>query len=97
MARRPKGPISPGYVRRTSPTACSVMPFTGSSVEEMEQLRYLARTYARAVPYGLDWPLNFWADRIGFDEHDDTARLWLSAYHSRNTDPALIAGSNTRH
>ena len=95
--RRRTGPIAPGYVRRTSPTACSVMPFSGSSVEEMEQLRYLAKTYARNVPYGLDWPFNFWSERIGFEAGDHAAHCWLTGYFNRNTDPALVAGNETRH
>jgi len=51
------GPITPGYVRRISPTAVSVMPFTGSSVDDMEQLRWLAQQYAKQVPFGLDRPM----------------------------------------
>lgn len=94
---KPKGPITPGYVRRISPTAASVMPFTGSSVEDMEQLRHLARQYAKHVPFGLDWPVNFWADRIAFDAGDHAARLWLDGYFSRNTDPAVLPGNTTRH
>lgn len=78
--RTRKGPISPGYVRRTSPTSCSVMPFTGSTVEDMEQLRHLARAYARQVPFGLDWPVNFWADKIGWETEDQAARVWLNHY-----------------
>lgn len=96
MARRPQGPISPGYVRRTSPTACSVMPFSGSSTDDMEQLRWLARQYARNVPFGLDWPLNFWADRIGFDAEDHAARCWLAAYHNKHAQSAQ-AGNETGH
>lgn len=95
--RRRTGPISPGYVRRTSPTACSVMPFTGSSIEDMEQLRHLAKQYARQVPYGLDWPVNFWADKIGWETEDQAARVWLNAYFSRNTDPAVQPVNTTRH
>lgn len=95
--RHRKGPISPGYVRRTSPTACSVMPFTGSTAADMEQLRFLARQYARQVPFGLDWPLNFWSDRIGFDTGDHAARYWLDGYFQRFTHPAMHAGNNTKH
>ena len=47
--RNRRGPIAPGYVRRISPTACSVMPFTGSTVDDMSQLRLLAKQYARLV------------------------------------------------
>ena len=95
--RHRKGPISPGYVRRTSPTACSVMPFTGSTTADMEQLRFLARQYAQQVPFGLDWPVNFWADRIGFDAGDHAARCWLDGYFQRFTHPAMHAGNNTKH
>ena len=56
--RHRKGPIAPGYVRRISPTACSVMPFTGSTVDDMSQLRLLAQQYAKQVPFGLDWPVS---------------------------------------
>lgn len=73
------------------------MPFTGSTVEDMEQLRHLARRYATQVPFGLDWPVNFWADRIAFNAGDQAARLWLDSYYSRNTDPAVQAGNTTRH
>lgn len=95
--RHRKGPISPGYVRRTSPTACSVMPFTGSTAADMEQLRFLAQQYARQVPFGSDWPVNFWADRIGFDAGDHAARCWLDGYIQRFTHPAMHAGNNTKH
>lgn len=94
---RRRGPITPGYVRRISPTAVSVMPFTGSTVEDMEQLRHLARQYATQVPFGLDWPVNFWADRIAFNAGDKAARLWLDSYYSRNTDAAVQSGNTTRH
>lgn len=50
MSRRNKGPIEPGRVRRTSPNTCSVMPFPGSTVDELEQLRWLAQHYAKHVP-----------------------------------------------
>lgn len=95
--RRRTGPITPGYVRRISPTAVSVMPFTGSSVDDMEQLRWLAKQYAKQVPFGLDWPMNFWADRIAFDAGDHAARCWLDGYFQRHTDPAVHAGNATRH
>ena len=95
--RHRKGPVSPGYVRRTSPTACSVMPFTGSTTADMEQLRFLARKYAQQVPFGLDWPVNFWAERIGFDAGDHAARCWLDCYFQRFTYPAMHAGNNTKH
>lgn len=95
--RRRTGPICPGYVRRISPTAVSVMPFTGSTIEDMEQLRNLAKQYARQVPFGLDWPVNFWADKIGWETEDQAARVWLNAYFSRNNDPALQPGNTTRH
>ena len=95
--RRRTGSITPGYVRRISPTAVSVMPFTGSSVEEMAQLRFLAKQYARTVPFGMDWPVNFWADRIGFETDDQAARCWLDSYFRRNTDPGLHGGNATRH
>lgn len=61
------------------------MPFTGSSVEDMEQLRQLAQQYARQVPFGLDWPVNFWADKIGWETEDQAARVWLNAYFSATT------------
>ena len=95
--RRRTGPIEQGYVRRISPTACSVMPFPGSSVKDMEQLRQRAQQYARQVPFGIDWPLIFWGDKIGWDTEDQAARLWLNAYFSRNTDPAVQPGNTTRH
>ena len=95
--RRRTGPICPGYVRRISPTAVSVMPFTGSTIEDMEQLRNLAKQYARQVPFGLDWPVNFWADKIGWETEDQAARVWLNAYFSRNNDPAVQPGNTTRH
>lgn len=97
MSRRIKGPIEPGRVRRTSPNTCSVMPFPGSTVDELEQLRWLAQHYARHVPYGLDWPLDFWSERIGFHGEDHAAHCWLKGYFKRNTDPAVAAGNETRH
>ncbi|KAB8198725.1 hypothetical protein FKV24_000735 [Lysobacter maris] len=63
----------------------------------MEQLRFLAGQYARQVPFGLDWPVNFWADRIGFDAGDHAARCWLDGYFQRFTHPARHAGNNTKH
>ncbi len=95
--RRSKGPITPGYVRRISPTAVSVMPFTGSTTSDMEQLRFLAKQYARHVPFGLDWPLNFWSDRIGFDAGDHAARCWLDGYFQRFTHLATHTGNKTKH
>ena len=90
--RRRTGPICPGYVRRISPTAVSVMPFTGSTIEDMEQLRHLAQQYARQVPFGLDWPVNFWADKIGWETEDQAARVWLNHYfQTHNTT------SETKH
>ncbi|EMR0512927.1 hypothetical protein RY963_000931 [Stenotrophomonas maltophilia] len=73
------------------------MPFTGSTAADMEQLRFLAQQYARQVPFGLDWPVNFWADRIGFDTGDHAARCWLDGYFQRFTHPAMHAGNNAKH
>ena len=87
-----KGPIAPGYVRRISPTACSVMPFTGSTVDDMSQLRLLAQQYAKQVPFGLDWPVNFWADKIGWETEDQAARVWLNHYFQSHNPR-----SKTRH
>lgn len=89
--RRRTGPIEQGYVRRISPTACSVMPFPGSSVKDMEQLRFLARQYAQQVPFGLDWPLNFWASEIAYHRGDHAARCWLDGYFQRHQT------TDTRH
>lgn len=92
-----RGPITPGHVRRTSPTACSVMPFTGTSGEDMEILRLLARQFPKNVPFGMDWPLNFWSNRIAFDAGDHASSCWLDAYFQRHTDPAVLDGNSTRH
>ena len=89
---RRTGPITPGYIRRISPTACSVMPFTGTTSEDIEQLRFLARLYALQVPFGLDWPLNFWASEIAFHRGDHTARCWLDGYYQLHHTP-----THTRH
>lgn len=78
-------------MRRISPTACSVMPFPGSSVEDMEQLRFLARQYAQQVPFGMDWPLNFWASEIAYHRGDHAARCWLDGYFQRHH------ATDTRH
>lgn len=94
--RRRTGPITPGHVRRTSPTACSVMPFPGSSVDELEQLRWLAQHYAAQVPYGTDWPLNFWSQQIAFEAADHAAHCWLTAYFNRN-QTGTLPGNETRH
>lgn len=95
--RRPKGPIAPGYIRRTSPTACSVMPYTGTTPDDMAQLATLARAHARHVPYGIDWPLEFWAERIDYDGDDTAGRLWLDAYANRHTNPDRHTGNETKH
>lgn len=93
--RNRRGPIAPGYVRRISPTACSVMPFTGSTVDDMSQLRLLAQQYARQVPFGLDWPVNFWADKIGWETDDHVARTWLNHYFQSHSIPE--GAMATRH
>lgn len=85
--RTRKGPIEPGYVRRISPTACSVMPFTGSTTDDMSQLRLLAQQYARQVPFGLDWPINFWSSEIAFHTGDTAARTWLDHYFQTHSIP----------
>lgn len=93
--RNRRGPIAPGYVRRISPTACRVMPFTGSTVDDMSQLRLLAQQYARQVPFGLDWPVNFWADKIGWETDDHAARTWLNHYFQSHSIPE--GAMATRH
>ena len=50
-------PLAAGHVRRMSPTVCTVEPFPGSTDDDRAQLQWLARSYARRVPFGGDWPV----------------------------------------
>lgn len=76
-------PLAPGHVRRLSPTVCAVEPFPGSSDDDRTQLQWLARAYARRVPFGDDWPVQHWAQEIGFHDGDHASRVWLLAYARR--------------
>ena len=76
-------PLAPGHVRRLSPTVCVVEPFPGSSDDDRMQLQWLARAYARRVPFGGDWPVQRWAQEIGFHDGDHAGRVWLLAYARR--------------
>lgn len=72
-----------GRVRRVSPGTCVIEPFAGSSADEVEQLRWLAKTHAAKVPFGCGWPLESWARNIGFEAGDVAAMVWLLAYVRR--------------
>ena len=80
---RARLPLAPGHVRRLSPTVCAVEPFPGSSDDDRTQLQWLARAYARRVPFGGDWPVQRWAQEIGFHDGDHAGRVWLLAYARR--------------
>ena len=80
---RARLPLAPGHVRRLSPTVCAVAPFPGSSDDDRTQLQWLARAYARRVPFGGDWPVQRWAQEIGFHDGDHAGRVWLLAYARR--------------
>ena len=80
---RARLPLAPGHVRRLSPTVCAVAPFPGSSDDDRTQLQWLARAYARRVPFGGDWPVQHWAQEIGFHDGDHAGRVWLLAYARR--------------
>ena len=80
---RARLPLAPGHVRRLSPTVCAVEPFPGSSDDDRTQLQWLARAYARRVPFGGDWPVQHWAQEIGFHDGDHAGRVWLLAYVRR--------------
>ena len=80
---RARLPLAPGHVRRLSPTVCAVEPFPGSSDDDRTQLQWLARAYARRVPFGDDWPVQHWAQEIGFHDGDHAGRVWLLAYARR--------------
>jgi len=87
----PRAALVPGQVRRVSPTVCRVEPFAGSSADDIEQLRWVARTYARRVPFGCDWSLDRWGQEILFADGDVACRVWLLAYVRRftTTDRAI--------
>ena len=80
---RARLPLAPGHVRRLSPTVCAVAPFPGSSDDDRTQLQWLAEAYARRVPFGGDWPMQRWAQEIGFHDGDHAGRVWLLAYARR--------------
>ena len=80
---RARLPLAPGHVRRLSPTVCAVAPFPGSSDDDRTQLQWLAKAYARRVPFGGDWPMQRWAQEIGFHDGDHAGRVWLLAYARR--------------
>ena len=80
---RARLPLAPGHVRRLSPTVCAVAPFPGSSDDDRTQLQWLAKAYARRVPFGGDWPMQRWAQEIGFHDGDHAGRVWLLAYVRR--------------
>lgn len=79
----PGAALAPGQVRRVSPTVCRVEPFAGSSADDIEQLRWVARTYARRVPFGCDWSLDRWGQEILFVDGDVACQVWLLAYMRR--------------
>ena len=78
-----RAPLAAGHVRRLSPTVCAVEPYPGSTDDDRVQLQWLARAYARRVPFGGDWPVQQWAQEIGFHDGDHVGRVWLLAYTRR--------------
>jgi hypothetical protein len=85
--KRGRAPLAAGHVRRLWPTACVAEPFSGSTADDIAQLQWLAKTYARCVPHGCDWPLERWAQDIGFLDGDHAAMLWIRAYERRTAKP----------
>jgi hypothetical protein len=54
-------PVPPGYVRRTGPTACQVMPRAGMHLEDLLLLRRCGLIYGRVLPYRVDVSLDLWS------------------------------------
>ena len=80
---RPRTVLAPGYVRRLSPTVCVVEQFAGSSDDDRAQLDWLARVYARRMPFGRDWSLERWSQEIAYVDGDHACRAWLLNYVRR--------------
>lgn len=85
--RRGRAPLAPGHVRRLSPTVWVAEPFAGSTDDDIAQLQWLAKIYAKRAPYGCDWPLGRWAEDIGFLDGDHAAMLWIRVYERRAAKP----------
>lgn len=66
-------PVPPGYVRRSGPTSCIVMPPTGCHVDDMKKLRVAGLIYAGVLPYGMDVSLELWGEFIE-QNHDRSHR-----------------------
>lgn len=82
-----RAPLMPGHVRRLSPTVCLVEPLVGSTDDDIEQLRWLGKTYTARVPFATDWSLDRWAQAFGYLDGDVAAMVWVRAYERRLTQP----------